>query len=154
QIIQLFGRGVRLLGFDHRLKRSSNIDLPEGVIRPKFIEVLETLNIFGIHADYMAQFRDFLDQEGLPRNEQRVVFMLPVVRNLGLVPLRMIRLQKTINGVGTRVGDAFGDLGPIPSLRHPDVAAEPALQYLQKNQVVLNWYPRIQAMRSDGLVGG
>src|SRR5262249_54552870 len=69
QIIQLFGRGVRLKGFDMSLKRSSRARLPEGVERPKHVGVLETLGIFGIHADYMAQFRDFLEEEGLPSND-------------------------------------------------------------------------------------
>src|SRR5207248_8384828 len=65
QIIQLFGRGVRLKGYDLSLKRSGKTDLPEDVERPKHIGILETLGIFGIHADYMAQFRAFLDEERL-----------------------------------------------------------------------------------------
>ncbi len=60
QIIQLFGRGVRLKGYGISLKRSGKAQLPEGVERPKHIGLLETLGIFGIHADYMAQFREFL----------------------------------------------------------------------------------------------
>ena len=58
--IQLFGRGVRLKGFDLGLKRSGKTQLSKGVERPKHIGVLETLGILGIHANYMAQFRDFL----------------------------------------------------------------------------------------------
>ncbi len=27
-------------------------------------------------------------------------------------------------------------------------------EYLQKNQVVLNWYPKIQALKSKGMAGG
>ena len=61
QIIQLFGRGVRLKGYDLSLKRSDKTQLPESIEKPKHIDVLETLGIFGIQADYMAQFRDFLD---------------------------------------------------------------------------------------------
>ena len=56
QIIQLFGRGVRLKGYGRSLKRSGRMQLPNGVTRPKHINVLETLSIFGIQADYMAQF--------------------------------------------------------------------------------------------------
>jgi len=63
QIIQLFGRGVRLKGFDMSLKRSSKTQLPDEVKRPKHIGVLETLSIFGIRANYMAQFRDFLEED-------------------------------------------------------------------------------------------
>jgi len=59
QIIQLFGRGVRLKGKESTLKRSSHIEPPH----PKFIEVLETLGIFGIHANYLNTFRDMLEME-------------------------------------------------------------------------------------------
>jgi len=154
QIIQLFGRGVRLKGFDLSLKRSNKTQLPEGIERPKHISVLETLAIFGIHADYMAQFRDFLKEEGLPTNDERFLFLLPVIKNLGTQKLKTIRLKKTINGVSTEFGDAFRKLAPVPTLAKPDPAREPGTDYLQKNQVVLNWYPKIQAMRSGGLVGG
>ncbi|MEW6564776.1 MAG: DEAD/DEAH box helicase, partial [Spirochaetota bacterium] len=146
QIIQLFGRGVRLKGFNFSLKRSTRVSLPEGISRPKYIEILETLSIFGIHADYMAQFRDFLEEEGLPADTERLEFFLPVVRNLGTQPLKTIRLKKQINGITTEFGDAFRKLAPIPTLDLPT-------EYLQKNQVILNWYPKIQAIRSQGLAG-
>jgi hypothetical protein len=154
QIIQLFGRGVRLKGYDSSLKRSGKLLLPDGVERPKHIALLETLGIFGIHADYMAQFRDFLEEEGLPTNDERETFLLPVIKNLGTQKLRTIRLKKTINGVSTEFGDAFRKLGPVPTLRKPEPAQDPSTEYLQKNQVVLNWYPKIQAMKSVGLLGG
>jgi len=154
QIIQLFGRGVRLKGFGRSLKRSGKTELPEDVARPKHIGVLETLSIFGIRADYMAQFRDFLKEEGLPTNDDRIEFLLPVIKNLGLQKLKTIRLKKTINGVSTEFGDAFRKLGPAPTLAKPDPARDKATEYLQRNQVVLNWYPKIQAMKSGGVVGG
>ena len=65
QIIQLFGRGVRLKGYKFSLKRSSALDAslqPES--KPRFMYNLETLNIFGIKADYMEQFKQFLEDEG------------------------------------------------------------------------------------------
>jgi Type III restriction enzyme, res subunit len=154
QIIQLFGRGVRLKGVGMSLKRSARATLPEGLERPKHIETLETLNIFGIRADYMAQFRDFLEEEGLPTNDERIEFILPIIRNLGTRPLKTIRLKKEINGVSTEFGDAFRNLGPVPTVRPPDPTREPATAYLQKNQVILNWYPKIQAMKSVGAAGG
>ena len=154
QIIQLFGRGVRLKGYDLSLKRSGRTKLPEGVERPKPIGVLETLGIFGIHADYMAQFRDFLEEEGLPTNDNRIDFPLPVIKNLGTQKLKTIRLKKTINGVSTEFGDAFRKLAPVPTVAPPDPVSDPSTTYLQENQVVLNWYPKIQAMKSGGLVGG
>ncbi len=95
------------------LKRSGKAQLPDEMERPKHISVLETLSIFGIRADYMAQFRDFLEEEGLPVNDDRIEFMLPIIKNLGTQKLKTIRLKNTINGVSTEFGDAFRRLGPI-----------------------------------------
>lgn len=61
QIIQLFGRGVRLRGRDFSLRRSA---ATEGMHPPK-VRLLETLNIFAVRADYMAQFRSYLEREGM-----------------------------------------------------------------------------------------
>lgn len=153
QIIQLFGRGVRLKGYGMSLKRSARVTLPEGLERPPHIATIETLHIFGIRADYMAQFREYLKEEGLPTNEDAVEIVVPVVLKLGSRPLKIIRLKQVINGVSTEGGDAFRRMGPIPTLRPPNPTHEQATEYLQKNQVVLNWYPKIQAMSSDGLAG-
>lgn len=150
QIIQLFGRGVRLKGYGQSLKRSTCLNLPDEVVRPSHLNTLETLNIFGIKADYMAQFREFLEEEGLPANEERIEFFLPVIRNLGSKKLKTIRLKKTINGVSTEFGDAFKKLGPVPALAVPNPGKETATRYLQNNPVVLNWYPKIQSLRSTG----
>ena len=62
QIVQLFGRGVRLRGREMTLKRTAPADGPH----PEHIELLETLNIFAVRANYMAQFRDYLQREGVP----------------------------------------------------------------------------------------
>lgn len=69
QTSQLFGRGARLKGYDRSLKRSVRVNLPDDVARPGHLATLETLNIFGIKVDYMARFREFLEEEGLPSNE-------------------------------------------------------------------------------------
>jgi len=61
EIIQLFGRGVRLKGKDMSLKRSAVLPGEH----PRHIRLLETLNIFAVRADYMAQFRDYLEREGV-----------------------------------------------------------------------------------------
>ena len=76
----------------------------------------------------------------MPDNESPHEILLPVIRNLGTQKLRMIRLKKSINGVSTEFGDAFRKLGPVPTVQRPT-------DYLQKNQVVLNWYPKIEAMK-------
>jgi hypothetical protein len=70
QIIQLFGRGVRLWGKNRSLKRSRASE-PNGA--PPHIELLETLNVFGIRANYMAQFREYLKQEGVPEFEEVII---------------------------------------------------------------------------------
>jgi hypothetical protein len=129
QIIQLFGRGVRLKGLDFCLKRSHRI---VGLQAPKDIERLETLNVFGIHADYMKQFKEYLEDEGLPTNENRFEFVLPVVKNLGQKKLKTIRLKEGID---------FKRQAPKPTLRPPDEA-------LRKSRIVVDWYPKIQAMAS------
>lgn len=151
QIIQLFGRGVRLKGYNGTLKRSSRVSVPDNIGRPRHLPVLETLNVFGIKADYMAQFRQFLEEEGLPANEERIEFHLPVIKNLGKKKLKTIRLKKEIKGVSTEFGDAFKKLGPVPTLAPPKPDEEASTRYLQKNPVVLNWYPKIQALRSSGV---
>jgi hypothetical protein len=62
QVIQLFGRGVRLKGRDLSLKRSEAI---HGIQHPGGLSHLETLQIFGWNADYIAQFRQMIEREGL-----------------------------------------------------------------------------------------
>jgi len=59
QIIQLFGRGVRLNGKDYSLKRSRITEAAP----PQWIHILETLSIFGIEADYLKKFREHLLNE-------------------------------------------------------------------------------------------
>ena len=61
EIIQLFGRGVRLKGLNRCLKRSAALSGSH----PTGIELLERLNIFAIRANYMTQFREYLEREGI-----------------------------------------------------------------------------------------
>lgn len=65
QIIQLFGRGVRLRGKGFSLKRSAALD----GTHPKHVSVLERLNIFAVRANYMSQFREYLEKEGVETEE-------------------------------------------------------------------------------------
>src|SRR3546814_14168419 len=104
QIIQLFGRGVRLKGYGSSLKRSGKTELPDDMTRPKDIGVLETLSIFGIRADYLAQFRDFLEEAGLPTNADRAVFLLPLIQTLGTQRLKTIRRKNTTKRGRQQVG--------------------------------------------------
>lgn len=148
QIIQLFGRGVRLQGYGGSLKRSSTYG--PLLATPQHIGVLETLGVFGVHADYMATFRDFLIEEGLPPEEATEV-LLPVRTNLGATPLRTLKLRDTIAGRRTEFGDAFRNRGPIPTLLAPSQITDAlALRSLQ-GKIVLNWYPKVQSRRSAGV---
>lgn len=134
EIVQLFGRGVRLKGLGFCLKRSRAVGAQ--VIgaggAPKHILTLETLNIFGIRADYMRQFREYLEEEGLPPNENRVEFVLPVLKMPREGALRLPRLKAGID---------FKRTGPKPTLE-PMGDAVP--------RVALDWYPKIQARISRG----
>ena len=61
EIIQLFGRGVRLRGKNYSLKRSTNAAGDQ----PPDLPLLETLNIFGVDAKYVGHLRNFLTIEGV-----------------------------------------------------------------------------------------
>jgi len=92
QIIQLFGRGVRLKGYDFCLKRSRAI---RGKELERKYQAVETLNIFGLKADYMKAFKDYLKDEGVPVSE-RVEFILPVIydKSYKTKKLKVLDLQE------------------------------------------------------------
>jgi superfamily II DNA or RNA helicase len=139
QIIQLFGRGVRLKGYKWSLKRSVHTYAP---VRPGYIEELETLNVFGIEADFMEKFRDFLKDEGLPGNERRRIITIPlnVTYDFGK-KLKILRPRKKTKD-GTEYD--FKKDAPIPSVG--DIP-----KYLTQRPVESDWYPRIQSMQSRGV---
>lgn len=131
-IIQMFGRGVRLKGYDMSLKRSSALDesiKPSKL--PKDIKVMETLNIFGIRADYMDQFKAYLEDEGLPANDSD--FVEVTVNTVRKCPkgLKILRLDSTYNfkkAEKVHLGE-----------------------YIDKIDIVLYWYPRIDVTESQKL---
>ncbi len=139
QIIQLFGRGVRLKGYGWSLKRSGHTEA--AAYRPRFIEELETLNVFGVEADFMERFREFLKEEGLPGNERKHTVTIPlnITYDFGK-RLQVLRpKQKAADGreYDFKRDAAVPTVGDIPD-------------YIRHNTVVSDWYPRIQAMRSRG----
>ena len=143
QVIQLFGRGVRLRGYGDSLKRSAHAPLPEGVAVPRHLDILETLSIFGIRADYMAQFREFLAEEGLDRGGG------------GLRPDRPEPPPAGSVAMGLAVqADAFRRFGPRLVLAGPGDAPNRFREQLRQRPVELNLYPQIRAMKSRGLAGG
>lgn len=142
QIIQMFGRGVRLKGRDMSLKRSSA--LPDAREAPEALPFLETLQVFGVKADYMTQFRDFLKREGVA--EERTELFVPVkVRALpSNPPLSTIRLNRAVSGADSRA--AFARRGPMPVLQPPSGASGPLP--LSRLKVRLDWYPKIRTQSS------
>lgn len=78
QIIQLFGRGVRLKGKGFSLKRTAPHNRPKGV----HLDKLETLNIFGVRASYMAAFKDYLREEGITPSDEMLMLDFPTRANL------------------------------------------------------------------------
>ncbi len=80
QIIQLFGRGVRLRGYNFSLKRSTLAER-QRYAKDAFLDYLETLQIFGVRADYMAQFRAYLENEGIQTMDQVLTLQFPIRRN-------------------------------------------------------------------------
>ena len=84
QIIQLFGRGVRLRGKDMSLKRSAALDGEH----PPNLPLLETLNIFAVRANFMAQFRDYLMREDIELDEP-IQMEIPIVSNENLLAHRL-----------------------------------------------------------------
>lgn len=132
EIVQLFGRGVRLKGFQYSLKRSSKLDSSynPGPL-PKGLRGIETLNIFGVRADYMGTFRKYLEDEGLPANEDNYVpINIPTVNLLGNTRLKVIRLKP---------GYDF----------KRDVVMNP-LDMSRNVKIKIDWTPRVEAMYSGG----
>jgi len=133
QIIQLFGRGVRLRGYGGGLQRSSAVP---GMQHPELLAYLETLSIYGLRANYMQQFKQFLEEECLPTNDAREEFILPVVRFLPERPLKTIRI---------RPGHDFTTDGPRLTLDKPDHS-------LVRRSINLDCTPKLQVMVSNGMV--
>ena len=132
EIIQLFGRGVRLKGFQYSLKRSSKLDAsynPGNL--PKGLRDIETLNIFGVRADYMDTFRKYLEDEGLPANEEVYVpVQIPTVNLLGEKKLKVVRLKQ---------GYDFKKSVVV----HPETVFDSV-------KIKLDWTPKVEALFSKG----
>ncbi|MCH9698157.1 MAG: DEAD/DEAH box helicase family protein, partial [Gammaproteobacteria bacterium] len=126
EIIQLFGRGVRLKGREFSLKRSAAIP---GIKHPPHLPVLETLNVFGIRSDYMEEFEDYLEEEGVGEPTTEVI-TLPVIKRLTRKDLKLIRPKKGLD---------------FKKNKKPFLEPPPEQMY---GRITLNWYPRIQSKRS------
>jgi hypothetical protein len=155
QIIQLFGRGVRLKGWNTTLKRSAELTTglkAAGIERPQHIAILETLNIFGVKADYIAQFRKELEDEDIPVNEGLEEFVLPlkptdgIPNNLNVIRLKDSIAGKAIGGSGT----AFMELAEQVVLKAPQALTASERDYFcNPARVVLDFYPQVGAFATD-----
>jgi hypothetical protein len=88
QIIQLFGRGVRLKGKDFSLKRTKT-----GESIDAFMPLVETLNVFGLNARYMESFRNELEKEGISVEMEEIKVPVQLWQHKG----------KTIDELGLKV---------------------------------------------------
>jgi hypothetical protein len=128
QIIQLFGRGVRLKGKGFGLKRSNALhdhDHPEHLIE------LETLNVFGIRADYMDTFREYIEEEGVVKESSKEVIALPTIQNLARTDLKVI----------------------LPKKNKPEFKRSQTLSLSAngvRGKVTADWYGRISHLNADG----
>ena len=135
EIIQMFGRGVRLKGWNLSLKRhhESGADLPPDSAG---LQELETLYIFGLRANYMQTFRDLLQAEGMRVDRETIT--LPVTWNFGRQKnLKLIRLQD---------GARYEHSDRRPVLPNPgDADGPPAVE--------MDLHSRLQAVASGEVAG-
>lgn len=136
QIIQLFGRGVRLKGHEWSLQRSG---FSTPTHQPEYIQYVETLNVFGIEADFMERFRKFLEEEELPTNDQKQVYTVPLTVTYDFGKrLKVLRPRKKRSD--GREYDFKRD-GAVPAFGIvPDKLREKIIE--------IDWYPRIQSLES------
>lgn len=139
QIIQLFGRGVRLLGKASSLKRASaRLGFAEPGSEKSRLRVLETLSVFGIRANYMDQFEEELRADGAEaeESEEPLTVTLPIVRMDPLPKLRVVQMPKVEYAASTerpvleidpKVGRVFLDAYPRVQFREDPGAAKAAV---------------------------
>ena len=137
QAIQLFGRGVRLKGYEGCLKRSRMLDASVKI--PKHIELLETLTIFGVKAQYMEDFKSYLEQEGTPTNETVHEFRLPVISRFSEVQGKKLHVIKVKDGAN------FKQQARRLILDKPD---QGFLRYLLKSKTIIDCRSKIQSIDS------
>ncbi|MDE0442440.1 MAG: DEAD/DEAH box helicase family protein [Gammaproteobacteria bacterium] len=136
EIIQMFGRGVRLKGWRMSLKRHRR-NRAEPPADSDALAELERLHIFGLRASYMQTFRDLLEAEGV--RAQRETIQLPVTWNFAkTTELKLVRLPQGVKY------ECSEDRAVLPS---PGEHASP-------RNVTLDLYSKIQGISSDGFGDG
>lgn len=140
QIIQLFGRGVRLKGYNFSLKRSTGLDdyqKPANIRAIKsIIRHLETLQIFGVKADYMEQFKQFLEEEGLPVNDSSwITIKIPTVQ-------KEVVHQNILKLIAVKESENFKKNVIVELQYNP--------QLFDGKLVDIDWYPKIDVLEKKG----
>jgi len=139
QIIQLFGRGVRLKGKGFSLQRTLPQDRPKGV----HLDKLEALNIFGVRASYMAAFKDYLREEGITPSDEVLELDFPIRANLPKGKLKTLALK---DGYKDNQKQGF------KRTHFPWLYEIPAefQGKIKSPHVALDLYPRVEALSSKG----
>ena len=137
QIIQLFGRGVRLKGKGFSLKRTSLDNRPKGL----HLDKLESLNIFGVRASYMAAFKDYLREEGITPSDEVLELNFPTRSNLPKNKLKTLALE---DGYKDNQKRGFKRT-QFPWLYEIPVAFQGKIKL---PHVLLDLYPRVEALSS------
>ncbi len=138
QIIQLFGRGVRLKGKGFSLKRTTPQQRPKGI----HLDKLESLNIFGVCASYMAAFKDYLREEGVTPSDEIYELDFETKANLPKNKLKTLALKdgyKDNQKLGFK-RTHFPTLYQIPD-EFKGKVKEPF--------VALDLYPRVEALSTQ-----
>ncbi len=146
EVIQLFGRGVRLKGLGFSLKRSSYIRRDDGLEHPRRLHLLETLNVFGVRATYMQTFSEILDGERIRGDDAFEDFTLRVINHL-VSGGKFENVHLWTLGLAEE-GKDFKRSAPKPTL------SSLVPENLKTHRVLVDWYPRIQSRFSKGLAAG
>ena len=108
---------MRLKGKDFSLKRSLPHERPKGL----HLDKLESLNIFGVKADYMAAFKDYLREEGITPSDEVLTLDFETKANLPKGKLKTLALKdgyKDNQKLGFK-RKVFPTLYELPELNRP-----------------------------------
>ena len=134
EIIQLFGRWIRLKGYNHTLRRSKYLKR-EGIIEKSLwwdeISLLETLCVFWVRSDYMQQFREYLEEEGMPTDDMHEI-TIPIKNNFKKEEIGRLKYLKIQDGAD------FKKSGEKIELDIEDTI-----------KVTVDWYAKVQAIESS-----
>lgn len=132
-IIQLFGRGVRLYGYNHSLKRSSAYKKIDNSLKiNEYFKIMECLNIFAINAKYMKEFEDLMKKEGI-ETEKTPPYTLNVIRNKEYKKSKLYTMRLK-NGLNYKM--------------HANI---PLLQYERNIEVILEISNMVQSVASEDI---